>query len=232
MPRKRKASRPHVTVNMAMSLDGKITTYRREDIVLGSKHDRRLMDVLRAEAGAVIVGAGTVKHDGHPILMRHKDLLEKRISHGLAHHPINVVLSRKLDVPLTRPIFRHAGTEKIIFTTRAAPPERVKRFSKLVEVVVLPKRTLSPSDVLENLRQRRIKKVLLEGGGEVHFAFLEEGVVDDIYVTLTPRLIGGAAAPTILDGRGFLASNHLRLRLISSKRLGDELFLKYRVVPK
>ena len=115
MPRKRKASRPHVTVNMAMSLDGKITTYRREDIVLGSKHDRRLMDVLRAEAGAVIVGAGTVKHDGHPILMRHKDLLDKRVSRGLAHHPINVVLSRKLDVPLTRPIFRHAATEKIVF---------------------------------------------------------------------------------------------------------------------
>jgi len=232
MARKRKASRPHLSVNMAMSLDGKITSYRREDIVLGSKHDRRLMDVLRADAGAVIVGAGTVKHDGHPILMRHQDLLEKRVSRGLPPHPINVVLSRKLDVPLTKPFFRHAGTEKIIFTTSAAPPERVKRFSKLVEVVVLPKRTLSPSDVLENLQQRRIKKAILEGGGEVHFAFVKEGVVDDIYVTLTPRLIGGAAAPTILDGRGFLAANHLRLRLISSKRIGDELFLKYRVMQK
>ena len=232
MPRDRKLSRPHVTVNMAMSLDGKINTFRREDIVLGSEHDRRLMDELRVDAGAVIVGAGTVAHDGHPILMRYDDLIEKRLSRGRSRHPINVVLSRKLDVPMTRPFFHHADTETIIFTTRAAPPAKVKRFSKLAEVVVLPRRTISPAGVLSNLYQRQIKKVLLEGGGEAHFSFARDGVLDDVYITLTPRLIGGASAPTILDGRGFLAADHVRLRLLSSKRVGDELYLKYRVVPK
>jgi riboflavin-specific deaminase-like protein len=215
---------------MAMSLDGKITTRRREKIALGTEHDRRLMDELRSKADAVIVGAGTVKYDGFPILVRYEDLKTQRLARGRPQHPVNVTLSRELAIPITRPFFTNVETEKIVFTTKAAPADRVKRFSKLAEVFVLPKRSLSPSDVLEVLYQRKIRRVLLEGGGEVHFAFAKEDVVDDLYITLTPRLVGGAAAPTILDGKGFLAADHPRLRLVSSKRIGDELFLKYRVI--
>ena len=222
-------TRPHVSVNMAMSLDGKITTYRREDISLGTKHDRRLMDELRADAKAVIVGSGTVRHDGFPIHMRYPDLEARRVARGWPPHPINVTMSRTLDLPSNRPFFQHANTEKIVFTTNAAPDARVKRFSRFAEVLVLPKRTLSPTTVLENLRQRGVDRVLLEGGGEVHFAFAKEGAIDDVYITLTPRLIGGAAAPTIMDGKGFLAADHLNLRLLTTERIGDELFLKYTV---
>jgi 2,5-diamino-6-(ribosylamino)-4(3H)-pyrimidinone 5'-phosphate reductase len=215
---------------MAMSVDGKITTRRREEIVLGTEHDRRMMDELRSGADAVIVGAGTVKYDGYPVLVRYKDLVEKRVARGLSPHPVNIVLSRRLDFPATRPFFTRTDTEKIIFTTRTAPVRRVNRFAKLAEVIVLPKRTLPPGDVLKILYDRSFKRVLMEGGGEMHFAFAKAGVIDDVYITLTPRLIGGATTPTVLDGRGFLAADHLRLRLVSTKREGDELFLKYKVV--
>jgi riboflavin-specific deaminase-like protein len=215
---------------MAMSLDGKITTYRREAISLGTDHDRRLMDELRSDTDAVIIGAGTVKLDGHPILMRYEDLKSKRIENGLPPHPINITLSRSLGIPTTRPFFHHEETEKIVFTTRAAPAARIKKFSKLAEVVVLPGRSPSPTDVLDHLGERKIKRVLLEGGGEMHFAFAKEGVVDDIYITITPRLLGGTNAPTVLDGKGFPAAQHPLLRLVSTRRIGDELFLKYRVV--
>ena len=222
-------ARPHVSVNMAMSLDGKISTYRRENTALGSEHDRRLMDVLRCKTDAVIVGAGTVRHDGYPVIMRYKDLAEKRLARGLRHNPLNVVLSRKLQFPATKPFFKSVGVDRIIFTTRMAPIARVKRFQKLAEVIVLPKKTLSPRDVLGVLHERNVKKVLLEGGGEIHFAFVKEAVVDEIYITLTPKLLGGVKAPSILDGQGFTAAEHRALRLVSSKRVGDELYLRYRV---
>jgi len=229
MPSKRNTTRPHVSVNMAMSLDGKISTYKREDISLGTEHDRRLMDELRAKADAVIVGSGTVAHDGFPILIRYDDLRARRVERGWPPHPINVTMSRALSLPSTRPFFQHPDTEKILFTTRTAPEPRVKRFSRVAEVVVLPGRTLSPVVLLEELRRRGIKRVLLEGGGEIHFAFAKEGVVDEIYITLTPRLIGGASAPTVLDGKGFLAADHIELRLLSTKRVGNELYLRYAV---
>jgi len=230
MPGKEYTTRPRVSVNMAMSLDGKITTYRREDISLGTKHDRRLMDELRADADAVIVGSGTIKHDGFPILIRYEDLEERRVARGWPPHPVNVTMSHSLSLPANRPFFQHPDTDKIVFTTKAAPASRVKRFSRLADVFVLPRRTLSPTDVLENLRQRGINRVLLEGGGEVHFAFARAGVIDEVYITITPRLIGGATAPTVLDGKGFLAADHLKLRLLSTKRIDDEMFLKYSVV--
>jgi riboflavin-specific deaminase-like protein len=224
--------RPHVSVNLAMSLDGKISTYRREQIVMGTEHDRRLMDVLRSKADAVIIGAGTVRHDGHPIAIRYDDLKEKRLARGLSPHPINVVLSRGLDLPASKRFFKAKDTEKIIYTTRMAPAARVRRLGKLAEVVVLPKKSLQPRDVLEDLGTRNVKKVLLEGGGELHFAFEKDEVVDEIYLTLTPKLLGGVAAPTVLDGRGFTAAAHPSLQLISSRRVGDELYLRYRVNPK
>ena len=226
-----KQDRPYVYVNLAMSLDGKISTYRREQIVMGTEHDRRLMDVLRCKTDAVIVGAGTVRHDGHPILMRYQDLKKKRLSQGRRPHPLNVVLSHTLDLPVSKPFFTTRETEKIVYTTSLAPARRVKRLAALTEVVVFAGKVLSPRDVLEDLRGRGVKKVLLEGGGELHFAFEKEGVVDEIYLTLTPKLLGGAAAPTVLDGKGFTAAAHPSLKLVSSKRIGDELYLRYRVDP-
>jgi 2,5-diamino-6-(ribosylamino)-4(3H)-pyrimidinone 5'-phosphate reductase len=215
---------------MAMSLDGKISTYRREDIVMGSEHDRRLMDVLRSKTDAVIIGAGTLRCDGLPILTRFEDLKAKRLRRGLSPHPINVVLSRELRLPVSKPFFTRTDTEKIVFTTRSAPAGRVKRFRRTAEVIVLPGRKLSPRDVLSVLRDRDIKSVLLEGGGEIHFAFAKEGVVDEIYITLTPKLFGGTTAPSVMDGKGFSAADHPALRLVSSKRIGDELYLRYRVI--
>jgi 2,5-diamino-6-(ribosylamino)-4(3H)-pyrimidinone 5'-phosphate reductase len=225
----RKTARPHVAVNMAMSLDGKISTFRREHLTLGTEHDRRLMDELRSRVDAVIVGSGTVKWDGFPILIRYKDLEEKRTARGLSPHPVNITMSRGLDFPTTREFFQHPDTRKIVFTTGAAPERRVKLFSRYAEVVVLPGRNLSPRTVLNHLHRRKFKMVLLEGGGALHFAFARDDAVDDIYITLTPRLIGGATAPTTMDGKGFLAAGQIPLRLVSTRRVEDELFLKYRV---
>jgi riboflavin-specific deaminase-like protein len=213
---------------MAISLDGRISTRRREQITLGSRHDRHLMDVLRSRADAVIVGAGTVRHDGFPVLVRDRTVRRKRTASGLPPHPVNVVLSRALDMPLARAIFKRDDTRRIVYTTRLATQARVKRFGRVAEVVVLRGKSISPTTVLRDLRRRGIKRVLLEGGGELHFAFAKERVVDEVYVTLTPRLIGGDA-PSLLDGTGFLKDDHPELELVSTRRVGDELFLRYRV---
>jgi riboflavin-specific deaminase-like protein len=219
--------RSHVIVNMAVSVDGRINSRRREHFHLGSEHDRRLMDELRARADAVIVGAGTARHDGHPMVIRYADLLARRTATRKAPHPVNVVLSGDLNLPL-RPIFTSQKTTRIVFTTRRAPAARIRRFSRVAEVVVLPGSTPSPRAVVAELRKRGLRKLILEGGGEVHFAFAKAGLVDEWYITVTPRLIGGRSAPSFLDGDGFLKRNHLALRLVSLRRVGDEIFLCYR----
>jgi riboflavin-specific deaminase-like protein len=219
-----------VSVNMAVSVDGRITTHRREHFALGSEHDRRLMDELRVKADAVIVGAGTVRHDGFPMIIRYDDLRARRQKHKGTPHPVNVILTHGLDLPIGARVFSTDDTHRIIFTTREAPAARVKRFSKVAEVVVLPGKSLSPRSIVSQLNRRGMKSLLLEGGGEVHFAFAKAGLVERLYVTLTPRLIGGQGAPSLLDGGGFLRRNHLKLKLESLRRRGDEVFLRYRVL--
>jgi 2,5-diamino-6-(ribosylamino)-4(3H)-pyrimidinone 5'-phosphate reductase len=217
-----------VTVNMAISVDGRINSRRREHFSLGSRHDRRLMDELREHADAVIVGAGTVRHDGYPMIIRYADLRAKRRARTGSAHPVNVVLTRALDIPLSRRFFGGADTRRIIFTTRLAPRARIRRFERVAEVVVLPGTTIAPARVVAALRARGLTRLLLEGGGEVHFAFAKAGLVNDWYVTMTPKLIGGVNAPSFLDGEGFLKRDHLELRLVSQRRIGNEIFLHYR----
>jgi len=226
----REQNRPHVGVNMAMSADGKTSTYRRESISLGSPSDRYLMDVLRAKADAVVIGARTLSSDGWAIRVRHPDIRMQRVEQKRTPHPLNVVLSTDLRIPARAEFFTYPETEKLVITTRRAPATRVERFGRLAEVVVLPRERIRARDALRVLADRGAKRVLVEGGGTLNFSFFRENLVDEVYLTITPRILGGATAPTPVDGRGFLKNSHVRLKLVSSSRNGDELFLRYRVV--
>jgi len=219
--------RSHVIVNMAVSVDGRINSRTRERFALGSEHDRRLMDVLRERADAVLIGAGTVRHDGHPMLLRYPDLVAKRKRRGESAHPVNVVLSGDLDLPVQR-FFAGDATKRIIFTTRRATAARIRKFQRVAEVVVLPGKHPSAPRVVEELHKRGLKRLILEGGGEVHFPFAKAGLVDEWYITITPRLIGGRNSPSFLDGEGFVKKNHIQLELVSLRRVKDELFLRYK----
>ena len=219
--------RSHIIVNMAVSVDGRINSRTRERFALGSEHDRRLMDVLRERADAVLIGAGTVRHDGHPMLLRYPDLVAKRKRRGESAHPVNVVLSGDLDLPVKR-FFAGDATKRIIFTTRRATAARIRKFQRVAEVVVLPGKHPSAPRVVEELHKRGLKRLILEGGGEVHFPFAKAGLVDEWYITITPRLIGGRNSPSFLDGEGFVKKNHIQLKLVSLRRVKDELFLRYK----
>jgi 2,5-diamino-6-(ribosylamino)-4(3H)-pyrimidinone 5'-phosphate reductase len=215
---------------MAISADGKISTRRRESFSLGSRADRELMDVLRARSDAVVIGAGTLRLDGWAIRVRDPEIRKKRREKGRPPHPLNVVLSTDLDLPASAQFFTHAATEKLVITTRSAPKSRIDRFRKLAEVAVLRSKRIRPSAVLELLAERGVRRVLVEGGGELNYSFIEAGLIDEIYITVTPRVIGGAKAPTAVDGAGFLKDTQVRLQLVSCRRRADEVFLRYRTL--
>ena len=222
--------RPYILLNYALSLDGKISTENRDPVGFTSRIDRRLMDEIRADVDAVLIGAGTLRAEDPPVRIQTEKRRDERIRAGKSPHPLSIVLSRSMRLPSEGRYWKDDQVERIIATTDQTPDERILPFQEKAEVVRAGRISVDLVELCRLLSDRGISRLLVEGGGEVNMAFWEAGLVDEVYLTLCPVVIGGRKAPTAADGTGFTADRFRRLRQVESRRVGQELFLRYRVV--
>ncbi len=224
---------PYVFVNMAMTLDGKIASAGREEFSLGTEADRREMDRLRAGADIVLWGGETLRSARCPARIKDPGLMASRNAKGLPPQPANGVITRSGRIPDEMAWYMAEDAGRFIFTSKRGAPEAEKAALGRAEVVTLGEgEDVSPFEVIDFLENRGFSRILLEGGGGIHWAFAEAGLLDALHVTVTPWLAGGGAAPTLLDGEGFPAGRFTRLVLEDVRREGDELFLRYRAARK
>ena len=221
--------RPFVYANMAMTADGKITSAGRDYPRFTSPFDRRMMGRLRAEADAIIVGAGTLRADDPPMAIRNPELQSYRQRLGRADPPVEIVVSRTLSFDQKSSFFTDEAP-RIIATIDDAPRDRIEELSQLATVWTLGQGQVNIPTLLERLTGRGIERLLLEGGAELNWAFLEADCLDELYMTIAPTLLGGRHAPTPFGGDGLPMSERRPLELLSMHREGDELYLRYRVV--
>lgn len=227
-------NRPHVFVNMASSVDGKITTRTREAFSLGSDEDRAMMELLRERADAVLIGAGTVRDEDPPIVIRNPVRQRRRLAAKGAAHPLNVVVSSSLGFKLQgSKFFSCDETYRIVYTGHDVDRERAAEVATRAELVKVDSdEDGQPSlgGILEDLHRRGVRELLLEGGGTLNFAMLSGGYVDEVFLTLCPIIIGGVEAPTTFAGEGFVRQGIRSLVLVSSRvNRHGELFLHYRL---
>ncbi|MBL8088149.1 MAG: dihydrofolate reductase family protein [Chthonomonas sp.] len=195
------ADRPTVIMNMITTIDGKIVTGTREEAVmdLGSDVDHDAMRQLHAAVDAVIIGAGSL-----------------RATPGIWYEDrlVRIVVSRSGDLP-PRPKF---------FNGRAFVAGPVKH----------PVHPTLPfcgdvSALLQTLRQvHGIERLLVEGGSELNALFLQAGVVDEVFMTLAPKIKLGRDVPTLADGEPLSREDVQQWELISVLPIGNEVFLRYR----
>lgn len=207
----RSTGRPFVTVKFAMSLDGKIATRTGESQWITGEEARAHAHRLRHMHDAVLVGVNTVIADDPELTVR--------LTGDRLRQPLRVVLDSQLRI---RQSARLVGSNTLIATTRQG---RVGA----AEVIRLPAaadgRVALPA-LLDELGQRGVLSLLVEGGAEVHASFFAEGLVDKVYAYVAPRLIGGKEAPGPLGGAGV---DHLagstQLHELDFARLGDDLVI-------
>jgi 2,5-diamino-6-(ribosylamino)-4(3H)-pyrimidinone 5'-phosphate reductase len=223
--------RPFVYVNMAMTADGKITSALREYPELTSRHDRANMDRLRADADAILVGAGTLRADDPPLHVRSEALRALRRTLGKPDGLDRVVVSARLDLAPDSRFFDDAhGGKRIVATVEDAPSDRVAALGRLAEVWRHGRGAVDLRAVLRRLRECGVERLLVEGGGETNWALVRDDLVDELHVTVAPWLLGGRDAPTMLEGPGFPMADRRALRLADVRRIDDELYLRYAVV--
>jgi 2,5-diamino-6-(ribosylamino)-4(3H)-pyrimidinone 5'-phosphate reductase len=222
--------RPFVTVNMAMSADGKITSSRREYAEFTSRLDKRTMDRLRAEADAVLLGAGTVRADDPPLQIRDPEMKAHRQSLGKPSALLTVVVTASLRLDPGSRFFRKGDPgSRIVATVEDAPAERRAAFAEHATVWTVGRGRVDVVELLRRLKAQGVERLLVEGGGETNWSFFEHDAIDEMYVTLAPCLFGGREAPTPVEGEGVSMAQRRRLRLVSAEPVEGEVFLRYAV---
>ena len=212
---------------MAMTADGKITTANRAVTSFGSPRDREHLLELRATADAVMAGARTVDSASTTMGPGTVKFRQQRLKRGLAEYNLRVIISRSGSVNLCAKIFKHTFSPIIILTTRRAKANRLKRLRALSdEVKICGRREINFRVALRWLRGKwGVRRLLCEGGGKLNDALIHAGLVNELHLTICPKIFGGRHAPTIADGHGFgHLANAEHFRLKSIRQNGSELF--------
>jgi riboflavin-specific deaminase-like protein len=216
--------RPYLVLNMVSSLDGKATIEWRTK-GLSTELDRQLFHHLRTQVDAVMVGAGTARTERYGRMAKSDELRDKREREGLARDPLAVVVSGRLDLPADLPLLGDPQQRVVIATgsdaTLPGLGEQVE-YARVGDDLPL---------LAAQLREQHgVRSVLCEGGPTLNSHLLAAGLVDELFLTLNPKLAGGAAALTIVAGRELVEP--AELELVSVAEGGEDLFTRWRVVQK
>jgi 2,5-diamino-6-(ribosylamino)-4(3H)-pyrimidinone 5'-phosphate reductase len=227
-PHKKKTPLPFVLVNMAMTADGKIATANRRVHSFSSERDLEHLYELRATADAVMCGARTVEISRTILGTGGEIYRNQRLQRGLAGYNLRVIVSGSGSINPRAAIFKKHFSPVIILTTARVSKAKLRSLRAIADGVrVCGKREINFAVALRWLRANwSVRRLLCEGGGELNDALFRAGLVDELHLTICPKIFGGRHAPTIADGPGFsrLAAAG-RFRFKSFRRVGDELFI-------
>jgi riboflavin-specific deaminase-like protein len=220
---------PFVLINMAITADGKIATANRAVSSFGSQRDKEHLLELRATADAVMSGAGTVNSGPINLGPGPAKYRRMRTRSGLAEYNLRIITSGSGGVDPGAEIFKEKFSPIIILTTNRASEAKLKPLRELAEVKILGPREIDFHKALVWLSEKwKVQRLLCEGGGELNDALFRAGLVNEVHLTICPKIFGGRTAPTIAEGIGVSKlSDAAQFKLKSMKRVGDELFVVY-----
>ncbi len=238
--------RPYLVLNMISTLDG-LATFEGRSGPLGGRADRELFHALRAGVDAVMVGAGTVRMERYRRLVRDERARRLRREQGLTEEPLACIVSGSLDLPADIPILGDPGARVIIVTSSAASlsprkdsPDGEGTQIELdgnggaqIEYIRAAKDGLLdlPAAMAQLHERFGVRTLLCEGGPHLNSQLLAAGLVDELFLSLSPKLAGGdpiAGALRIVSGPGF--DEPIELGLVAVLEQGSHLFLRYRVI--
>lgn len=222
---------PFVLINMAMTADGKIATANRAVMSFGSTRDHEHLLELRATSDAVMAGARTADSAGINMGPGPAKFRRLRIKRGLAEYNLRVIVSGSGTINPRTEVFRHRFSPIVILTTKRASGTKLRLLRTVAdEVKICGKWEINFRVALHWLHAKwGVKRLLCEGGGELNDALFRAGLVNELHLTLCPKVFGGRNAPTIADGTGVTKlSDATKFEVKSAKRIGDEMFLVFR----
>jgi 2,5-diamino-6-(ribosylamino)-4(3H)-pyrimidinone 5'-phosphate reductase len=222
--------RPYVTVNFAMSADGKLSTAERRQVKISGPADLIRVDQIKAQTDAIMVGIGTILADDPSLTVKSEDLRRWRKSMGRDENPVRVVVDSTGRTPSDASVFRKGQGKRVIGCSKAARPEAIRRLRPFADIIVAGDDKVDLAGLLTGLSGMGVKTLMVEGGGTLLWSLFENLLVDEVFQFIGNVIIGGKGSPTPADGAGFLKElEFTRMELIGATPLDEGVLLHWRV---
>jgi riboflavin-specific deaminase-like protein len=214
--------RPWVLVNMVTSLDGATAVDGRSGD-LGGPADKRVFGAIRSIADVILAGAATVRAEQYGPPRTPPAEQEARTARGQQARPRIAVLSGSLDLPLDSPLFQTPDARPIVITSGTADPARRRAVGAVAEIIEAGEARVDLAGALASLRRSGVEVVVCEGGPGVNGQLVAAGLVDELCLTVSPLVVGGASSRVAVGPE----ATPIGLRLAHLLTEDGLLFLRY-----
>ena len=219
----------YVIQKCAMTLDGFINDATNARLLISNEADFDRADQVRAECDAILVGAGTIRADDPWLLVRSSERRKQRLGSGRPEHPIKVTLTENGELDPNAHFFSAGTGAKIVYCPEEVARTLTERLGGVAEVVGYGTGAVDIPRMLLDLEERGIGKLLLEAGNTIGTAFLTQGLVNELQISIAPFFVGDPRAPRFVGPGHFYHDQSHRMELLHVERIGDMAFLTYRL---
>jgi 5-amino-6-(5-phosphoribosylamino)uracil reductase len=214
----------------AMTVDGKITTRNFSPVDFTSREDKLHLLRQRSLADAVLIGHTTLERDNVRLGIPQEEFRQARIKRGQAPYPLRVIVSNEGKIDNRLKIFQSDISPVVIFSTTRMPRKYRCALMEKATLHLSTSRHVDLAGMLHTLRtEYKVRTIACEGGATLFRSLLEQGLVDQLSLTIAPCLFGGANAPTLTGLSKEFLPESVHCSLLDMRVVGDECFLTYRI---
>jgi 5-amino-6-(5-phosphoribosylamino)uracil reductase len=218
--------RPYVLLSCAMSVDGCLDAPGPRRLVLSGAADLDRVDAERAEADAIMVGAGTIRRDNPRLLISSAARRAVRIARDLPEHPARVTLTASGDLDPRARFFALAGAGAVVYCAAPQAPKLQFLLNDVAQVIAVPP-PVGLVAILADLSRRGVRRLLVEGGARLGREFLAAGLVDELALAVAPFFVGAAAAPRFAGPAVYPHGPGRPMHLAEVRELDEVVLLRY-----
>jgi 5-amino-6-(5-phosphoribosylamino)uracil reductase len=222
--------RPYTLLSCSVSLDGYLGDHKPR-LALSNEADFDRVDEVRASCDAIMVGAVTVRTDNPRLLVRSEARREQRAARGLPASPKKITVSERVNLEPSSNFFATGESEKLVYTSKARVADARRRLGP-VATVVDGGRRVRMRRLSEDLADRGVERLMVEGGGVVHTQFLADDLVDELQLVVAPFFVGDSRAPRFVSDGRFPWNAQQRATLAEVRQIGDVVLLRYALSPR
>jgi 5-amino-6-(5-phosphoribosylamino)uracil reductase len=220
------ADRPYTLLSCCMSLDGYLDSGTAGRLALSNDTDFDRVDEVRSGCDAILVGAATIRNDDPRLLVKSAARQEERLARGRSASPLKVTLTRSGELDPDAQFFVTGDADKLVYCPSAVASQLRRRLGSRA-IVVGAGEQVDLERVGQDLSDRGVDRLMVEGGGTVNTQLLTAGLVDQLDLVVAPFFVGDPRAQRLVEAGEFPWSAGRRARLAEVQQVGDVVLMRY-----